>query len=85
MAVPINLTVMVPTLAAGAAGWLGASAGASWARIGAAPAVSSKIRAKRLPVTRCNGLLSKVFKAGDISKESKLQFSYRAVSLLGND
>ena len=30
-------------------------------------------------------LLGIVFKAGDVSEECELQFSYRAISLLGND
>jgi hypothetical protein len=37
------------------------------------------------PVTRRSGLLSEVFKAGDVSEEREFQFSYRAISLLGND
>ena len=42
-------------------------------------------KTSRRRTLRIRGLLGIVFKAGDVSEESEPQFSYRSVSLLGND
>jgi len=90
--VPTNLIEILPIRNVGACGapcWAPGAAGAVgavgvWAEIGIPPA-TSKPRQKKSDATLCTGLRMKVFKAGNISKESEFQFSYRAVSLLGND
>ena len=88
LAVPTNLIVIEAALKTGfcgaAAPLPGGAAGAcAWTEV--TPAATSSRTATNREVTLRIGLLMVVFKAGDVSKEGKLQFSYRAVSLLGND
>jgi len=96
LAVPTNLTVIVPTLAPAPGAWLTAGdaaesvagavgAGAVCAQSAARPASSASRQATRRRTIPRPGLLGVIFKAGDVSQESELSFSYRPISLLGND
>src|ERR1051326_7612143 len=85
LAVPTNLMVIVPTLKVGGASPAVVGAAGCWAKTGLTPVNQHPTATKIETATLRTGLLMEVFKAGDVSKESEFRFSYRAVSLLGND
>ena len=83
LAVPTKRTASEPTWSAGAA-WPACPPGPICATP-RKPPESRRMATRKVRATRASGLLGVVFKAGYVSEEGKLQFSYWSVSLLGND